>query len=305
MMRLLASALTTSLLPSSLQQCGMLGAPWVGQDCTRNCPMKGGAPSGLFTMHPTGADGGFNMSIQIRHGPNGAVGKVLPGGKVQLAIVKGNATIGSCEGLLNPSCTNLTWTSSINNNRTTKGCFGAPYWCRAWTPGCESPEPPYGQGFAFLSSQGSNMVLQQAPAKSAVYGIVVGKASQVKVTVTDEGKGTSYEVDAKFNITQQPFGPEYVGGEAGYATAGAYIGGPHQTWKAYLHPATAGGNYTITAVCTGCYADADTPYKSINISNVTFGDVWHCSGQSNSKCGGVSSASGPVAARDCGLLADR
>lgn len=264
---------------STALQCGMAGgAPWVGENCGRNCAMNN-APS-LHPLLPDGPDGGFNMSVHVRHGPTGAVGKVLPGGKVQLTVMKGNVSFGSCEGVLEPSCNNVSWSASTTGGKPGgAACFGAPSWCRAWTPGCESPEPPYGSGFAFLSSQGSNMVLQQAPAKSAVYGLAVGNPSAVKVTVTDEEKGTSYEVDAEFNTTHQPFGPQYVGGEADYASKGAYVGGPHSTWKAFLKPTAAGGNFTIKAVCTGCYEDTATPFASINVSNVVFGDVWHCSGQ--------------------------
>ena len=57
--------------------------------------------------------------------------------------------------------------------------------------------------FRFANTHGDPMVLQQAPAKSAVYGIAVGKPSAVKVTVTDVEKGSSYEVDAEFNTTHQ------------------------------------------------------------------------------------------------------
>ena len=64
-------------------------------------------------------------------------------------------------------------------------------------------------------------------------------------------------------------------GEADYSSAGPYIGGPHITWKAFLKPAPAGGNVTISAVCTGCTEDGS--FSNINISNVVFGDVWHCS----------------------------
>ena len=43
------------------------------------------------------------------------------------------------------------------------------------------------------------MVLQQSPAKAAVYGITVGNPTAVKVTVINEDNGTSYVVDAQFN----------------------------------------------------------------------------------------------------------
>jgi hypothetical protein len=45
-------------------------------------------------------------------------------------------------------------------------------------------------------------------------------------------------------------------------------------WKAFLKPAAAGGEYTITVTAS----DAPAP---ITLSRVTFGDVFFCSGQSN------------------------
>lgn len=54
--------------------------------------------------------------------------------------------------------------------------------------------------------------------------------------------------------------------------------GPYSTWKALLNPTTAGGSYTIIVNCTsGC--GGDPKYWGASITNVTFGDVWHCSGQ--------------------------
>lgn len=46
------------------------------------------------------------------------------------------------------------------------------------------------------------------------------------------------------------------------------------TWEAILHPAAAGGDYTIV-VTDG------TTNGTATISHITFGDVWFCSGQSN------------------------
>jgi len=46
-------------------------------------------------------------------------------------------------------------------------------------------------------------------------------------------------------------------------------------WKAVLRPTTAGGRYTITA---------STGKQSISLADVTFGDVFFCSGQSNMVC---------------------
>jgi hypothetical protein len=259
--------------------CSMTGgSPWVPQGGGR-----GGIASGqrLFSATPTGAET-FNMSICWRHGPcGGGEHGTVSGNKVTMQVMNNGAVASTCEGTFSEDCNNITWSPTPAKGKTpaNPGCLTSTSWCRAWTPGCTSPEPPYGSGFAFLSSIGSNMVLQQAPAKSAVYGIVVGKPTSVKVTITDLDKKTSYEVDATFNSTKQPFGPEYVGGESDYASAGAYINGPHLTWKAFLKPTPANTNVSISAVCTGCTEDGS--YSAINITNVTFGDVWHCSGQSN------------------------
>jgi hypothetical protein len=109
------------------------------------------------------------------------------------------------------------------------------------------------------------MVLQMAPAKSAVYGYLSAGATAVKVTVSSGGKDP-YSVDAAINATlHQPFGPEW-----GVKTFNAYnrsVPG----WKALLHPTEAGGAYTITAVCTGCAVNATQ-----TINDVVFGDVWVC-----------------------------
>ena len=51
---------------------------------------------------------------------------------------------------------------------------------------------------------------------------------------------------------------------------------PVPAWKALLRPMESGGSYTISAQCTGCAGNA-----TIAIADVTFGDVWYCSGQSN------------------------
>ena len=47
------------------------------------------------------------------------------------------------------------------------------------------------------------------------------------------------------------------------------------TWKALLAPAAAGGLYSASAACAACENTSAT-----TIVNLTFGDVWVCSGQS-------------------------
>ena len=102
------------------------------------------------------------------------------------------------------------------------------------------------------------------------YGPQSTSPKNTKVTVTVTGEGTSYTVPAEINTVHQAWGPSWVGGEVDYP-------GPWATWKAYLHPTEAGGNYTITAECSEC--GGDPKYNTTSIINVTFGDVWHCSGQ--------------------------
>ena len=55
------------------------------------------------------------------------------------------------------------------------------------------------------------------------------------------------------------------------------------SWKAYLKPAAAGGDYTITAVCTGC--GVSVKRSTATIHRATFGDVYFCSGSRQSACG--------------------
>eukprot|EP00051_Salpingoeca_urceolata_P015084 m.193184 g.193184 ORF g.193184 m.193184 type:complete len:219 (+) comp18286_c0_seq1:167-823(+) len=128
------------------------------------------------------------------------------------------------------------------------------------------PPPP----FAFNISCSDDMVLQQAPAKSAVYGILGGSVpapdAKVTVTVTSSAAaaGASYTVDASI-----------IEGGTG--------------WIAYLKPTravTAGQGkptrYTIHAECSsGCATTDAAVTPNATISNVIFGDVYYCSGQSN------------------------
>ena len=92
-----------------------------------------------------------------------------------------------------------------------------------------------------------------------MYGVVVGAKAggqtKVEVTVAEVG-GAKYTVQAVVDVTPK--------------TAAA--GGLYARWKALLHPADAGGNYTVTAACTGCTA----PGSTAAIEDVTFGDVWFC-----------------------------
>ena len=132
-------------------------------------------------------------------------------------------------------------------------------------PAVPSTPPP----LSFAAPFGDNMVLQQQPAIAAVYGF--GGSKGVTVTITDEETGkVAYTVEAKLNVTAQPFGDDF-----GVRPANTYNpwNAPLPTWKALLKPTPPGGSFTIKATTASL--------QTVSISNVAFGDMWYCSGQSN------------------------
>jgi len=109
------------------------------------------------------------------------------------------------------------------------------------------PGPPPQKGFSFASVVSNGMILAQAPKQAMVWGFVKPGAT---VTVQlDGGK-----------LLPTKVGPDQATGSS-------------NTWRALL-PATAASfdNHTITATSGGV---------TLAVSNVMFGEVWVCSGQSN------------------------
>lgn len=163
----------------------------------------------------------------------------------------------------------------------------------ATAAGGRPPPPPPPPSFGFSPVLGDWMVLQQSPAAAAVYGVAPESATGVMVTVSD-GK-SSYDVVAKVgkDATHQPYG--YVD-----TKTGANLPVQNFTWKALLHPTAAGGDYTITAKCTGC-----TNTSTATLAHVTFGDMWYCSGKPTAHPparhpGPESSSTTPQARATCG-----
>lgn len=101
------------------------------------------------------------------------------------------------------------------------------------------------------------MVLQQSPAKSCVNGILGPGGTSASISVT--GVTESGEIIDKYSVK-----------------ATVTQGDVATQWSACLQPHDVGGMVTITATCTGC-----TNSTPASITNVTFGDVWYCGGQSN------------------------
>ena len=109
--------------------------------------------------------------------------------------------------------------------------------------------------FALSSGLTSDMVLQRAPSKAAVYG-TAPLGADVVVSILSA------------NATSPATAPSV---RAENLPAGAF--------KAYLQPMQAGGVYTITVSCkSGC--NVSEPVVLV-LQRVTFGDVFFCSGQSN------------------------
>jgi len=116
------------------------------------------------------------------------------------------------------------------------------------------PFPTNKPGIFFSGVFTDNVVLQRAPQSSSVFGVVVGGTPSTTVSVSGIGHKPIQAIVDLSTIDQY-----------GYAR-----------WKAIFPPQTAGGDYNISASCNNCEGS-----KVAAISEVTFGDVWFCSGQSN------------------------
>jgi hypothetical protein len=114
-------------------------------------------------------------------------------------------------------------------------------------------------GTIFSAVFGDGAVLQRgSTTRAALYGAVYGATAATTVTLTIAEKGAAaYSVSAM--VVPVPGGNGNV------------------TWKALLKPhAAEGGVITATASCSSCSNTA-----AATLHDLTYGDVWFCSGQSN------------------------
>lgn len=165
------------------------------------------------------------------------------------------------------------------------GLFGAG------SAGHPPAPPPLPVPVMFNQSFGSYMVLQSAPAAAAAYG----EASRGKVgsqSGRTRGGPQAVALPCRTLISLRWRGCLLycvaVGTAPAEATAvkitvsGGASGSAYSSmatladglWKALLKPEPAGGDYTITASCTGCVNTTTAV-----LEHVTFGDVWYCAGQ--------------------------
>ena len=131
------------------------------------------------------------------------------------------------------------------------------------------PRPIPNSGVAFSGVFSSQMVLQRAPAQASVYGWCgdVGRGAQL-FSRCNFTSGATVEITMKAAVgstsvvaftTQTPIASD-------------------GTWKALLPATAAGGTWTILAACSGC----GNTSASV-LADVTFGDVYFCSGQVSSR----------------------
>ncbi len=126
------------------------------------------------------------------------------------------------------------------------------------SPPAPVPEPPapwpFGPGFNFSGILSSHMVLQAAPAQSAVFGNVGTNDPSAAVAITlSSSTGEQTKVAAVISSGR---------------------------WKALLPPKTSVStvtwNITATLTCSGGACSG-----SVQLVDVIFGDVYYCFGQSN------------------------
>ena len=123
-----------------------------------------------------------------------------------------------------------------------------------------------GNELCFAGPINDGVVLQRAPAHAAVLGSVPpASPANAPLTLTFSGAD---------------------GAGAAYNKSFAFAAMADFTWKLVLPDAfEAGGNFTVQVTCLSCAGGV----TSISRTNVTFGDVWVCSGQSNMQLGMWSS----------------
>ena len=138
------------------------------------------------------------------------------------------------------------------------------------------PYPPGGscnvngpQQLCIAAPFSSNAVLQREPASAAITGSVPQGwgSDDMSVTVTladDDGAAAAAAVGS---------------GGAGWQHAVTAAVRADRTWKVLLPPRPTAGNYSLTAQCSAGCSGANASFVA-TLLNLTFGDVYVCSGQS-------------------------
>eukprot|EP00928_Gymnodinium_smaydae_P062080 TRINITY_DN46016_c0_g1_i1.p1 TRINITY_DN46016_c0_g1~~TRINITY_DN46016_c0_g1_i1.p1 ORF type:complete len:801 (-),score=129.37 TRINITY_DN46016_c0_g1_i1:4-2379(-) len=129
------------------------------------------------------------------------------------------------------------------------------------------PPAAWSDGIHFAGVFSDFAVLQRAPQRAALYGVVVSSRGDLSET--------SLQVDVELstdNLRRR--------GQSLRAQHLEVVNATYARWKVVLEPMDVGGSFDVTASCRGC-APRDQAAPASSLRNVTFGDVWFCSGQSN------------------------
>lgn len=131
------------------------------------------------------------------------------------------------------------------------------------SPYAQHPLPQYKwkDGVNFAGAFTDHAVLQRAPQRAAVYGVVASSSCNLTAST---GVALSLWRDAHTPV--YPIKAQHV----------EFVNCSYIRWKAALLPMPAGGSYELRAGVDG--ANEDT---HVRLKDITFGDVWFCSGQSN------------------------
>ena len=151
--------------------------------------------------------------------------------------------------LISIQCISTCLSKSINLNRTIEDqIIGDKFW-RNFVSSF--------QGVGFSGVFTHNTILQRGPELSSVYGLADSPNKLITLTITNTANNAieTYQTHSD------------------YSTNGSM-------WKiTFTHPFNYGGNYTLNVKCTDCiYTNNSTPNT---LYNITFGDVFLLTGQSN------------------------
>jgi hypothetical protein len=122
-----------------------------------------------------------------------------------------------------------------------------------------SLDPPFDLSkVSFSSVFSDSMVLQREPQQASVFGTATPGASITVTLASSSG----------FSFTSPPT-----------TVVSSSDSAIHGSWKVLLPARPAGMGYNVTAVCAGC---TNTTSGPAYLGDVVYGDVYLCSGQSNS-----------------------
>jgi hypothetical protein len=118
------------------------------------------------------------------------------------------------------------------------------------------PPADWPDGVSFAGAFTDHAVLQRAPQRAAVYGVVVSSSCNLTSSLA-----VQLSLWREAHTPMYPIRAQHI----------ELVNCSYARWKAMLLPMPAGGSYELRA------AVADTASAAAVLKDVTFGDVWFCS----------------------------